>query len=120
MCARALFFHKGFPCFAKRKFALPLYILQEEEERLGGEEGSPGEGTVGNATQLQVSEEAGNTVCQQMSLSGRTYVGEANTTIDGIPCQNWSETKPHDHSFIHVGEHNFCRNPIGADEPQVW
>ena len=48
-------------------------------------------------------------------------MGEANTTVDGIPCQRWSDTKPHDHTFTHVGDHNFCRNPNGAgSQSQVW
>ena len=59
--------------------------------------------------------------CQQRSTSGRDYVGEANTTVDGIPCQRWSDTEPHDHSFTHVGDHNFCRNPNEAlAQDQVW
>ena len=58
--------------------------------------------------------------CQHRSTSGRDYVGETNTTIDGIPCQRWSDTEPQDHGFTHVGDHNFCRNPIGTSEPQVW
>ena len=59
--------------------------------------------------------------CQQRSTSGRDYVGEANTTIDGLPCQRWSETHPHDHDFTHVGDHNFCRNPDGGNsQSQVW
>ena len=57
--------------------------------------------------------------CQQKSTIGRDYVGEANTTVDGIPCQRWSDTQPHDHSFTHVGDHNFCRNPVG-DPFGVW
>ena len=56
--------------------------------------------------------------CQQRSTSGRDYVGEANTTFDGIPCQKWSDTQPHDHSFTHVGDHNHCKNPNNA--PEVW
>ena len=56
--------------------------------------------------------------CQQRSTLGRSYVGEANTTVDGIPCQRWSDTEPHNHRFAHVGEHNFCRNPDG--DSQVW
>ena len=58
--------------------------------------------------------------CQQKSTSGRSYLGEVNTTVDGIPCQKWSDTKPHDHEFSHVGEHNFCRNPYGSSHSQVW
>ena len=58
--------------------------------------------------------------CQQKSTLGRSYMGEANTTIDGIPCQKWSDKKPHDHSFTHVGDHNFCRNPVGGSHSQVW
>ena len=59
--------------------------------------------------------------CQHRSTSGRDYAGKANTTIDGIPCQKWSDTQAHDHRFTHVGDHNFCRNPIGANsQHQVW
>ena len=58
--------------------------------------------------------------CQQKSALGRSYAGEANTTVDGIPCQRWSDTKPHDHSFTHMGDHNFCRNPNDAKDTQVW
>ena len=58
--------------------------------------------------------------CQQRSTSGRTYSGEANTTVDGIPCQRWSDKEAHDHSFTDLGDHNFCRNPNGASQSQVW
>ena len=53
--------------------------------------------------------------CQQKSTLGRSYVGEANTTVDGIPCQRWSVT-----GLSHVGDHNFCRNPDGIAASQVW
>ena len=56
--------------------------------------------------------------CQQRSTSGRDYVGEANTTVNGTLCQKWSDTEPHDHDFTHVGDHNFCRNPDG--DSAVW
>ena len=54
--------------------------------------------------------------CQQRSNSGRDYVGEANTTYTGIPCQRWSDKQPHDHSYTYVGDHNYCRNPYGAND----
>merc|ERR1711978_316205 len=66
------------------------------------------------------SKSKGQNNCQQRSTSGRDYTGEANTTVDGIPCQRWSDTEPHDHDFTHVGDHNFCRNPNGASQSQVW
>ena len=54
-------------------------------------------------------------------INFRSYLyGEANTTVDGIPCQKWSDTEPHSHTFTHVGDHNFCRNPYGASQPHVW
>ena len=72
-----------------------------------------------NSSQPRDKEEERRTIgCQQRSTSGRSYAGEANTTVDGIPCQRWSETEPHFHGYTHVGNHNFCRNPNGA--PQVW
>ena len=58
--------------------------------------------------------------CQERSTLGRSYAGGANTTVSGIPCQKWSDTQPHSHSFTHVGDHNFCRNPDGASQSQVW
>ena len=57
--------------------------------------------------------------CQQKSTSGRSYEGGANTTVDGIPCQKWSATQPHDHRFTNLGDHNFCRNPA-AEFSGVW
>ena len=56
--------------------------------------------------------------CQERSTSGQDYVGEANTTEEGFPCQKWSDTEPNNHSFTHVGDHNFCRNPDG--DTRVW
>ena len=68
--------------------------------------------------------------CQQRSTSGRDYIGKANTTVDGIRCQRWSKTqrvetfntKPYNRSFTNVGDHNFCRNPIGGEptQSQFW
>ena len=58
--------------------------------------------------------------CQQMSISGHSYTGEAKTTVDGIPCQKWSDLKPHDHGFTYVGDHNFCRNPWVPLDSRVW
>ena len=67
-----------------------------------------------------VSGESENGVaCQYWSTSGRDYKGMANTTAAGIPCQRWSDTKPHDHPFTYVGDHNHCRNPVGTYD-QVW
>ena len=71
-------------------------------------------------SQEQKLEERDIIGCQQKSTSGRSYEGGANTTVDGIPCQKWSKTHPHNHNFTHVGDHNFCRNPDGAIESQVW
>ena len=77
--------------------------------------------TIFNAFGYAISDqEIGKFGCQERSTSGRTYVGVANTTVHGIPCQRWSDTNPHDQSFTHVGDHNFCRNPIGASQSQVW
>ena len=56
--------------------------------------------------------------CQHRSTSGRDYRGTANITEDGIPCQKWSDTQPHDHKDTSVGDHNFCRNPDG--DSKVW
>ena len=58
--------------------------------------------------------------CQTRSMYGRDYVGSVNTTKDGTPCQRWSDREPHEHSFHHVGDHNFCRNPYEAPLDQVF
>ena len=56
-----------------------------------------------------------DTDCQLFSTKGRDYRGIANTTVKGVPCQHWSATQ-----FTHVGEHNFCRNPVDSGVDQVW
>ena len=58
--------------------------------------------------------------CQHKSTSGRDYLGMANTTVNGIPCQRWSDTEPIDHDFTYLGNHSLCRNPAGTDEDKVW
>ena len=58
--------------------------------------------------------------CQSASLSGRDYRGSENTTEDGLPCQRWNESEPHEHAFTQEGDHNFCRNPIGAPAERVF
>ena len=70
---------------------------------------------------IETQEDQRQIGCQERSTSGRDYVGEANTADNGIPCQRWSDTQPHDHSFTHVGDHNFCRNPNGGNsQSKVW
>ena len=49
--------------------------------------------------------------CQLRSTRGSEYLGEANTTLSGRPCQVWSARAPHVTKFPEVGEHNYCRNP---------
>ena len=61
-----------------------------------------------------------NNECQSGSMLGRDYRGRVNTTKDGIPCQRWNDTEPHDHLFTEEGDHNFCRNPIGAPAEKVF
>ena len=58
--------------------------------------------------------------CQHRSTSGRDYRGNANTTKTGIPCQRWSDNQPHEHPFTNIGDHNYCRNPVGSQNTQVW
>ena len=47
------------------------------------------------------------------------YTGTASMTSSGRPCQMWSSTTPHNHSYTSVGHHNYCRNPNGASGG-VW
>ena len=56
--------------------------------------------------------------CLHKSTRGMDYRGTANTTFTGIPCQRWIDTWPNDHIWTHVGDHNYCRNPVGMDQPQ--
>ena len=44
-------------------------------------------------SQPQYAQEYMFNKCQQKSTSGQDYVGVANTTIEGIPCQKWSDTQ---------------------------
>ena len=78
-------------------------------------------GQIGSVISQQSDVKTNHIGCQHKSTSGRTYVGDANTTVDGIPCQKWSDTHPHKHGYTHVEDHNFCRNPAGANfQSQVW
>ena len=44
---------------------------------------------------------------------GTDYTGNASTTESGRTCQMWSVNTPHKHRYNDVGEHNYCRSPIG-------
>ena len=57
--------------------------------------------------------------CYKMD-KGFDYLGEANQTIDGIPCQRWSSQTPHHHDYTDPNTYwddkiedagSFCRNP---------
>ena len=66
---------------------------------------------------VESAESTANAVgCQYKTTHGRDYRGTANTTVDGIPCQKWSDV-----DFTDVEDHNYCRNPP-ADKglQQVW
>ena len=71
-------------------------------------------GLICNASSKPSIREGRSIGCQHKSTLGRTYRGEANTTVDGIPCQRWSDKEPHSHIYTHVGDHNYCRNPYGS------
>ena len=71
-------------------------------------------------TKREISRANNNNECQSKSMLGRDYRGTSNTTKDGIPCQRWNDTEPHEHPFTQVGEHNFCRNPVEAPVSQVF
>ena len=54
--------------------------------------------------------------CQEGDPLGESYSGKVNVTASGRTCQVWAASQPHEHSYTHVGEHNYCRNPYG--DPQ--
>jgi hypothetical protein len=60
--------------------------------------------------------------CQRRSSKGSDYTGDARTTEGGRTCQNWSANSPHQHAArsATLGDHNFCRNPDGADFCGRW
>ena len=58
--------------------------------------------------------------CQYKSTEGRDYRGKANTTVTGKQCKMWSDTSLLAGSLAHLGEHNYCRNPVGTLDTQVW
>ena len=51
---------------------------------------------------------------------GASYTGKMNVTNSGRTCQVWEASQPHEHSFTHVGEHNYCRQPTGTIGTGVW
>ncbi|KAH8279127.1 hypothetical protein KR026_002055 [Drosophila bipectinata] len=57
--------------------------------------------------------------------NGRFYMGTANVTKSGIPCQRWDTQYPHKHIQPPLVFHqllegeNYCRN-AGGEEPQPW
>ena len=53
----------------------------------------------------------GDLVTRFWCAGGSEYLGEANTTRSGRPCQVWSATSPHVTKSPEVGDHNYCRNP---------
>ena len=61
----------------------------------------------------------GNHECQEGSPLGTSYSGRMNVTASGRICQSWAAQQPHKHPFTDVGEHNYCRNPVG-DDYGVW
>nr|XP_006822662.1 PREDICTED: plasminogen-like [Saccoglossus kowalevskii] len=58
------------------------------------------------------------------SYNGEDYRGGVNVTIGGLECQMWSDQSPWLHTYVPenypdagVGDHNYCRNPDGDDQP---
>ena len=49
-------------------------------------------------------------------IIGESYAGFTNVTVSGRTCQAWSSSEPHNHNFIDVGNHNYCRNPKGQPD----
>uniref|UniRef100_A0A8C9W4P4 receptor protein-tyrosine kinase n=1 Tax=Scleropages formosus TaxID=113540 RepID=A0A8C9W4P4_SCLFO len=56
---------------------------------------------------------------------GQFYLGTANVTASGVPCQKWSQQSPHTHRLspgiipeLRNAE-NYCRNP-GAEKERPW
>jgi uncharacterized protein YegL len=73
---------------------------------------------------LYVDEIMGH-MCHDLSFDetytgiGEEYIGGQTKTRYGHTCQNWQSTKPHEHPFFDVGDHNFCRNP-DSDSGGIW
>nr|XP_006814176.1 PREDICTED: zinc metalloproteinase nas-13-like [Saccoglossus kowalevskii] len=54
---------------------------------------------------------------------GREYRGNLDYTTELITCQKWSSQWPHEHNYFSndtvkdskrgIGDHNYCRNPVG-------
>ena len=58
----------------------------------------------------------GNSECLEDSPEGlgASYSGKVNVTASGRTCQVWSTSHPHEHPYTEVGDHNYCRSPIGS------
>ena len=52
-----------------------------------------------------------------LTTDGSTYTGNLTTTKSGKTCQMWTVQTPHSHSYTHIGEHNYCRDP---DDDGPW
>ena len=61
----------------------------------------------------QQRSQPGNLECQTGNPLGANYSGRTSETASGRTCQAWSASQPHEHTQTYVGEHNYCRNPIG-------
>lgn len=66
-----------------------------------------------------------NGLSKKIDKTGTLYRGNSNTTVDGIPCMNWTSNK---NSFsnlaknkrLGLGNHNFCRNPDPKNKKDIW
>ena len=43
-----------------------------------------------------------------------------NVTGSGKPCQNWSKQSPHTHTYVGMGDMNYCRTTKGAMKPWCY
>ncbi|XP_070547989.1 uncharacterized protein [Ptychodera flava] len=62
-----------------------------------------------------------------LSWHGGDYRGRVSHTRSGKTCQRWSSQSPHGHKYTRanyrnsgIGDHNYCRNPNGDEEPSPW
>ena len=94
-------------------FFVSGHLLIDDRTTRRPRKGNPEKGRIFDRQQRSVGSQDDNE-CQEGNPLGASYSGRVNVTASGKTCQIWAASQPHEHSLTHVGEHNYCRNPVGA------
>lgn len=95
-----------FPYAATTNKQMTLCPADPLMEVLMGQRQEPAFGDIGLVNKLYCQES-----CFNRSNLGKPFNANLSVTIGGRTCQSWASQTPHKHSFGHVGNHSYCRNP---------